>query len=453
MAATWIKSLHKNVGKSLAKTLAKAVDYIDDLNKTDGGTYVTSFGCEPRSAEEEFLISKLNYGRITGRKQKSDVIAYHIRQSFKPGEIDAQTANEIGRKLAESFFKGKHLFVVATHVDRRHIHNHILVNSTTIDCTHKFKDFKRSGKVVRKISDLLCVEYGLSVIENPKPSKGRNYGKWLGDNKPISWSEKLRRIIDEILPSCTSFDDLIVKLKEQGITVREGGKYISLVAPGQGRPIRLKSLGADYSEEKLNERIVYEKPSEKENFLITIQSKIREASGRTNTLGTSIFNLKQAAKTLIFLEENGIKSFDELVKIASEATTKISTVREKIRAVEDGQKTVSELQKQIGVYSKTRATYASYKASGWSKKFYDENAGDIILHRAAKQFFDEQNIKKLPKIAELRQEWATLNSEKNKLYSEYHKAKDEARELLVAKDNAAQILGESNEPREHETAR
>ena len=180
MATTWIKSLHIGRGRNVSTAIRDIIDYVENPGKTDDGRLITGYGCNPRIADAEFMFSKREYEYITGRDQgRRNVLAYHIRQSFKPGEIDAETANKIGHELALSFTKGKHAFVVSTHIDKKHIHNHIIFNSTNLDCDGKFKDFKRSGRAIRRISDLLCAEHGLSVIENPKPSPGRDYGDWI----------------------------------------------------------------------------------------------------------------------------------------------------------------------------------------------------------------------------------------------------------------------------------
>lgn len=190
--------MHQNKGKSIADCLADRTDYAKNPDKTNEGELLSSYECDPKTVQGEFMLSKRQYDDITGRQQASNVIAYQIRQSFKPGEITPELANKIGYELGMSFTKGKHAFIVATHIDKSHIHNHIIFNSTSLDCTKKFRDFKRSGKALAQISDRLCLENGLSIIENPKRSKG-HYGKWLGDKKPPSHSEILRQTIDEVL--------------------------------------------------------------------------------------------------------------------------------------------------------------------------------------------------------------------------------------------------------------
>ncbi|GHU93340.1 hypothetical protein FACS1894208_02690 [Clostridia bacterium] len=463
MATTWIKSLHVNKGKTIAQTLADRTQYAENPNKTEQGLFVTGFACDPRTADEQFFIAKRKYEYITGRNQgKHDVLAYHIRQSFKPGEIDAETANKIGYELAQRFFKGKHAYIVATHVDKQHIHNHIIVNSTTLDCERKFKDFKRSDRAVRRISDLLCVEYGLSVIERPKPSPGRNYGDWLGDDKPLSWSEKIRRQIDEILPDCKTFDEFLAALRGLGYTVNDNRKYVSVLAPGQKRAARLKTLGEQYTEVAIRARLGKEKvrvgggdsgTRTQVSLLVDIQAKIREGKGAGYEQWAKIFNIKQAAKTLIYLQEQGIESYEDLKKKSSSASGEFTALNTKIKEVEIRQKEIAELQKYIGQYGKTREVYAAYKASGWSAKFFEEHRAEITLHKAAKKYFDELKLKKLPSINQLKQDYAALESEKKKLYSDYHALKENSRALAVAKHNADRLLGITPQAQAHDVSR
>jgi hypothetical protein len=431
--------------------VADVIDYVENPQKTNGGQFVTSYGCGTRTADDEFMLAKKEYEHITGRSQgRRDVLAYHIRQAFKPGEISPEEANDIGRQLVLSFTKGKHAFVVATHTDRGHIHNHIIFNSTTLDCERKFVDFKRSGKTIRRISDLLCAEHGLSVIENPKPSKGSNYADWLGCEKPLSWSEKIRRQIDEILPDCKTYDEFLAALRAAEYIVNTQRKYTSVLAPGQKKPTRLKSLGDDYTEEAIRARLGRTKiitgggdsgTQTRVSMLIDIQAKLRAGKGEGYAQWAKVFNVKQAAKTQMFLQENSIDSYEDLKRKARAAADAFDGLNDKIKAADAKLKDIAELQKQIGAYGKTRAVYAAYQKSGWDRDFYDTNAADIILHRAAKKFFDAKGFKgKLPSINQLKQEYAALAAEKKKLYADYHRLKDVSRELSAAKVNAEFLL-------------
>ena len=231
MATTWFKSLHINKGKSIARTIMERTKYTQNPYKTNDGEYVSAYACDLRTVDEEFMLAKKEYAFVTGRDQGArNVLAYHIRQAFKPGEIEPETANRIGYELAMSFTKGKHAFIVCTHVDRHHIHSHIIFNSTTLSCDRKFNDFKQSGMAIRRLSDLLCLENGLSVIENTKVSNGKSYGDWLGGKEP-SWQERIRNKIDEVLPDCASFSDFLSVLKADGYLVKDSRKYISITAP------------------------------------------------------------------------------------------------------------------------------------------------------------------------------------------------------------------------------
>jgi len=463
VATTWLRPLHVNKGKTIAQTLFERTDYAENPDKTEGGELVAGYGCDPRTADEEFLLAKKEYDYITGRSQgKRNILAYHIRQAFKPGEITPQEALEVGYELASRFTKGKHAFIVAVHTDKAHTHCHIVFNSTTLDCTGKFKNFWGSSFAVRRLSDLICAEYGLSVIENPKPSKGRNYGQWLGDQKKPSFADEIKRRIDELLPSCTAFEDFISALRASGFIVKDNRKHISVCAPGQKKPARLDTLGGDYTETAIRARLGKAKiitgsgesgVKTRVSLLVDIQAKIRDGKGAGYAQWAKIFNLKEAARTLIFLKENGIDSYEDLVKKSSSASGDFSALTKRIREIETRQKEISELQKQIAVYGKTRDIYTKYKASGWSRDFYDIHAADILLHRAAKKYFDELGMKKLPSINQLKQEYAALAAERKNLYGDYHKLKDLSRELSKAKFNAERILGITPEAQNRDASR
>jgi hypothetical protein len=328
---------------------------------------------------------------------------------------------------------------------------------------------KTSSFAVRRLSDIICAEHGLSVIENPKPSKGRNYGDWLGDDKEPNWNEKIRRKIDELVPSSQTFEDFLSALKSEGYTVKENRKHISVCAPGQKRAWRLNTLGGDYTESAIRSRLGIARVitgggdsgthkrtaavGRQVSLLVDIQAKIQEGKGAGYAQWAKVHNLKEAARTLIFLKENGIDSYEELVKKSSSASGDFAALTKKIKDIEMRQKEIAELQKQIGVYGKTRDIYAKYRASGWSRDFYDIHAADIILHRAAKKYFDELGMKKLPSITQLKQEYGGLASERKSLYGDYHKLKDSSRELATARANAEQLLGITQDGQTHERER
>ena len=491
MAATRLISIHINKGKSIARTLAERTDYAQNPDKTQskpigeiiydntayaanpaktgGGELVRGYMCDPHTADEEFLLAKKEYEHLTSRDQgRKNVLAYHIRQSFKPGEITPELALEVGYELGLRFTKGRHQFIVATHTDKSHLHNHIVFNSTSLCYTKKFRDFKRSGLALQKVSDLLCLEHGLSVIENPAPSKGRNYHKWLGNKEP-SLQNKLRQKIDEVLPSCNSFADFLTAMRSAGYVVDDSGKHITFLAEGQKKPTRLNTLKGEYTEDairrRIDEYIAAQKSGEvvsvpatecaviKVSFLIDIQEKLRQGKGAGYEHFAHIFNIREMSRTLLFLKEQGVESYDELVEKSADASTTFSDVTDKIRAIESRQKEIAELQRQIGIYGKTREVYADYKRSGFDAEFYEKNRANIALHEAAKRHFSSLGVKKLPKISELKQEYATLQAEKKRLYVGYHELKETSRELLVAKHNVQRILDMPMTPQNQDVSR
>lgn len=452
--------MHLNKGKSLAKCLADRIDYALNPEKTNDGEYVSSYECDPKTVLGEFLLSKRIYSDITGRKQANDVIAYQIRQSFKPGEITPELANKIGYDLALKFTKGNHGFIVATHIDKSHIHNHIIYNSTSLDCTKKFRDFLGSGKAVRKISDRLCLENGLSIIENPKRGKS-HYGKWLGDKKPITNSEKLRNTIDEILSKKPSdFDNFLLQMEQAGYSVKQG-KYLAFKNNDQKKFIRLRSLGEGYTEEEIRAVINEEKPfadrkratvkpQSPVNLLVDIQAKLQAGKGAGYERWAKIFNLKQMAQTMNYLTENNLLDYKDLEKKAQTIMDNFNQLSIQIKDAEKRMTEIGNLKTHIINYSKTRDTYIAYRKAGYSKKFYEEHTADLLLHKAAKTAFDELKDKKLPTVKALQTEYSGLLSEKKNIYSKYHFTKKEMKNILIAKANVDRLLGDNISEKEKE---
>ena len=452
MATTRLMPLHSGKGRTVAEALGRVTDYVKNPEKTSGGDLVTAYQCNPSIADQEFLFSKRQYAAITGRERKdNNVIAYHLRQSFKPGEITPELANKIGYDLAMSLTKGKHAFIVCTHVDKQHIHSHIVFNSTALDCTRKFRNFWRSSFAVRRISDMLCLENGLSVIAEPKPSRG-SYGAWLGEGKPPTVRGQLEQIIDTALgQGCKDFDSFLAAMKATGAEVKRG-KYLAFKIPNGKRFIRCDSLGDDYTEAAIMERISGKRivapkakaaVKSKPNLLIDIQTKMQQANSPGFERWAKIFNLKEMARTVIYLQENGLTDLGELERACDAAVQKFNDLGDQMKAAERRMKDISELQRQIGTYGKTQEIYAQYrKLTGRKKeKFYEQHSSEITACQAAKQYFNSLGLKKLPSMQSLKQEYAVLQAEKKKRYPEYRQAKEKMIELLTAKNNVERILG------------
>lgn len=407
--------------------------------------------CDSRTADAEFTLSKRCYKDLTGREQKNDVIAYQVRQSFKPGEVTPEEANRIGYEFAQRFLKGNNAFIVCTHIDRRHIHNHIIWNSTNLDCTAKFRDFKRSGKAVRLLSDTICVEHGLSIVENPK-KRGMNYGEWLGDNKKLSHRDKLRLLIDELLSkNPCDFKALLTLLKDSGVAVKQRGNTVSIRLGNEGRFVRFSSLGDGYSEADLIAVISGEKehkPRQKDilrndthiDLLSRIDDKIQSSSGGYKQWA-SVFKAKQLAKTMMYLQEHNLVDYNELKANCDSLAERYNTLSSQIKSAEARMAEIDSLKKQILTYHKTKDVFAGYKASKYSKKYYSEHEADILLHRAAKKCFNDLGLKKLPTVKSLQEEFAQLLSEKREAYPELKRVREEMKEMLIVKANVERMLG------------
>ncbi|MDR0963494.1 MAG: relaxase/mobilization nuclease domain-containing protein [Clostridium sp.] len=459
MATTRLIALHVGKGGSIASALGRSTDYVKNPDKTNGGEWVTAYECDPLTADSEFLFARNQYATITGRDQgKRDVLAYHLRQSFKPGEIDPATANRIGYELAMKLTHGNHAFLCCTHVDKEHIHSHIIFNAISLDCTKKFRNFFRSAFAVRRISDQLCLENGLSIIENPKSSNGKDYGDWLGGEKPLSQRDKLGDMIDTALVGCKDFEGFLTAMSTAGVEVKRG-KYLAFKAPGQERFIRCKSIGADYTEDAIRKRIsgkrvVVQKqriPSppkpERVNLLIDIQARIQEGyGGKGFEHWATIENLKVMSKTLIYLQERGLDDYKLLTAKAEVVSESFRKRSERVKEIEIRLKEITALQKNIGTYRKTRDTYKQYISLPPKKRedFFETHRADITLHQAAKKYFDSTGLIKFPPMDDLKKEYAMLSVEKKKLSSGYRAEREEMIALLMAKQNVDRIFGDDH---------
>ena len=456
MAATRLIAMHQNKGRSLQKCLKDRTDYAQNPEKTEGGELVSSYQCDPQFVEEQFAASKREYLQITGRRYVGDIIAYQIRQSFKPGEITPEEANKIGYETAMRWTKGEHAFIVATHVDKAHIHNHIIYNSTALSCDRKFRNFWFSGVALQKVSDLVCLENGFSVIEPVKPGERVKRTEY---PERRSFREEIRDAIDSCLEQKPKdMDELLRLLLEMGYESKRG-KYVSVKGKGQKKFLRFRSLGAGYREEDL-ERIFlgetvqkpipdFEKTEPKLDMLLDIQRMIAKGKGPGYERWAKVHNIKQMAQTLLFLEEHNLRDYDELAAKAQDVSAIFGEISERQKRLEARLAEITELKKHIINYSKTKEVYVQYRQSGYSKKFFEEHREEITLHKAAKEAFSKIHGK-LPTIRELNQEFEQVLQEKKKTYAEYRKARQEMKDYQTAKYNVDQFLKKEEQEQQAE---
>lgn len=452
MATTRLMPLHVGKGRDISTAIADIIDYAKNPQKTDFGKLIYGYECDTRIADAEFLLSKRQYLNLTGRSRGGDdVIAYHLRQAFKPGEVMPEEANRIGQELALKLTKGNHAFIVCTHIDKHHVHNHIIINSTALDCQRKFRNFWGSAWAIRRMNDRLCLEHGLSIVENPKLSRS-HYGTWLGNQKQPSHQEQLRRAIDAALEEKPKdFEELLKKLEAAGIEVNRERKYLRFRLSPEDKYTRCDTLKGDYTEQAIKERIAgtrmsiprrtsLKKTVSKVGMLVDIEAAVRSGKGPGYERWAKVFNLKQLSQAVVWLKEHGDMSYEDLREQSDTITATFNELSVRIKELESQMTANGELQKQIANYAKTRAVYVEYRKAGYSKKFRSAHEAEIILHQTAKKYFDSLEITKLPSVKSLREEYAGLLEQKRKAYAEYKQVRAEMKELHNVRANVEYLM-------------
>ena len=369
MAVTRIIPLHINKGKTAAQCLKERLDYSLNPEKTGNGEYVKAFGCVPETAAAQFALSRDMYQYQTERNYSGDVIAYMIRQSFKPGEVTPEEANALGYELASRYLKGKYAFVVSTHIDKTHIHNHIIWNAVDLKGEHKYRDVKHSWEDLKKLNDKICAMHRKSVIENPK-KENNVYSNWIGFKGKPSNRDLLREDIDNAMKrSPRDFDDLLKMLEAMGYTVNHG-KHISVKHITQKKAMRLDSLGDGYTEADLKlslsgktaHRSTSRNPQKSNSsLLIDIHRKMAEGKGEGYEHWAKVFNLKQMAKTVAYLQEHNFKDYDALIEKIDSVNSQISGLQLQISECDKRMRELTDLRQHILNYAKNRKVFAEYK--------------------------------------------------------------------------------------------
>ncbi len=453
MAVSGLEPRKATGGRTRRQALDGCLRYDQKGEKTNGGEFVSSYMCSPDTAAAEFETSRLVYEMETGRSQpkERDIIAYRILQSFKPGEIEPADANRLGYELAMGFTRGQHQFVVSTHVDKAHIHNHIEFNSTNLECNGKFNNFKDSALALRRLNDRICREHGYSVIEKPG-AKGQRYQEKAAAKRGRSFKQQLRQDIDRLLPGCGSFDGFLGRMRSEGYEVKRRGQSLEFRAPGQERFTRSWRLGDGYTEAALREKIsgIREKAAGRDrgtgaagrvNLLVDIRAKMQAGKGKGYERWAKAFNLKEASKTINFLAENGVDDYEGLKARAEAAGRKFDSLSARTKQLEGRMAEVAQLKMHILNYAKTRDVYKEYKKSRHKREYRAAHADEIAKHEAAKKAFDALGGKPVPKVADLSRQYAALLAEKKECYGEYKEARKSMLDYMNALQNVNTILG------------
>ena len=435
----------------IKSTLKAAIDYICNPDKTDGKLLVSSFGCAAETADIEFEWTRrhaIDKGTHLGR---------HLIQAFEPGEVSDEEAHEIGMQLAKEILGGKYEFVLTTHIDKGHIHNHLIFNAVSFTDHKHYHSNKRSYHEIRRASDRLCREHGLSVIV-PGRDKGKSYIEHQAAQNGISYKAKLKAAIDRLIPVSSSLEDLLARLQREGYEIKRG-KYISARAPDQERFTRLKTLGADYTEEAVVSRIAggprpsrqpQQRSGGKVSLLIDIQNNIKAQQSAGYQRWATIENLKRAAATMNFLTEHGISTYEELVERCDAIAAASIRTRESLRDTEQQITNLSLLGKQIDTYRKLKPVYDRYKASKDKEKFLRGFESEIILFEAAAREIKKTRLIKLPSVEKLNAELDGLVARKAALQAELRKIQREEKEFNLIQKNIGIILNVQKEKSEPE---
>ena len=491
MATTRIMPIHPNKSWGAAQTVKHVTDYVKNPTKTNGGILVTGFECDPNIVTEDFMLSRDEYLFTMGRTQgESEILAYHVRQSFLPGETDVETASKLGYALAMELTEANHAFIVCTHTDKAHLHNHIIISAVNLSCDKKFRNEIASFKRVQEIADRLSIEHNLSVVEHPNLSEGTKNRY----RKPTK-RDGLVVLIDKIFETTPpkDFDDFLNRLEKNGCKIKQRGKTISVQPPGAKRFFRFKSgkkgLPDGYDEESLRKKIAEkqsqtqadsrddgkkysepkaktahttdEPPKEKTASNITLGEKIRLLIDIENSLKAkgSVgyerwakgFNLQQAAETLLFLQTNNLTNMNDLTQAANQAKFDFDAIQKRIDVADTRIKEVNILQRHIGAYRKNRDIYSQYLRSKRNPKFRQENEKAIATVEEAKAFFDALGLEKLPTIKELQAEYSALSQEKHNCYQAKNDMNRYVFDLQSAKKNAEMLLRIDGEQRKERT--
>ena len=424
----------------IKSTLKAAIDYICNQAKTDGKLLVSSFGCTAETADIEFEWTRrhaIDKGTKLGR---------HLIQAFQPGEVTPEQAHEIGMQLAKEVLGGKYEFVLTTHIDKDHVHNHLIFNAVSFTDHKHYHSNKRSYHFIRRTSDRICKEHGLSVIV-PGQDKGKSYIEHQATRNGTSYKAKLKTRIDRLLPGCKDFEELLSRLQREGYEIKRG-KYISVKAPGQERFTRLKTLGMDYTEEALVARIAgHPRPSRqpkerngKISLLIDIQNNIKAQQSAGYKRWATIENLKRFAETSNFLTEHGITNYGELTEKCETVAAASDQIKADLREVSAKMDELTLKMKYAATYRQLRPVYERYKASRDKEKFLRGNERDIILFEAAAKELKRLGAVPLPTTERMKAEMDALTTRKSELKAEQQQAHREERQYAAVQQNVDEFL-------------
>lgn len=434
--------------KAIRGTLSKAIAYILNPEKTDEKLLVSSYGCASETAAREFEWTR----KIAEQKGMNPVriIARHVIQSFEIGEVTPELAHEIGKQFADEILGGKYEYVLTTHIDKDHVHNHLIFNAVDFVDYHAYKSYKRIYYDMREVSDRLCKENGLSVIP-PSQNKGMGYKEYTEAKRGTSWKQKLKQTIDRLVITAKDYDDFLRLMQEAGYEIKTG-KYISFRAEGQERFTRSKTIGENYTEERIKERIAGRTPrrSRKQtapkgiSLIGDIQERIRLIDSKGYEYKAKLTILKEAARTLNYLTENNLLQYADLERKVEDVHSSYDRTGKELKGVEARLREVQPLIKNISNYQRLKPVYDAFQKAKDKPGFKAKHEAELVIFEAARStLLAMQGDEKLPSLMTLQAEQAQLFEEQERLYAERNRLKKEVKQIETIKSNVDTFLSPS----------
>ena len=428
--------------------MSKAIAYILNPEKTDEKLLVSSYGCASETAAREFEWTR----KIAEQKGMNPVriIARHVIQSFEIGEVTPELAHEIGKQFADEILGGKYEYVLTTHIDKDHVHNHLIFNAVDFVDYHAYKSYKRIYYDMREVSDRLCKENGLSVIP-PSQNKGMGYKEYTEAKRGTSWKQKLKQTIDRLVITAKDYDDFLRLMQEAGYEIKTG-KYISFRAEGQERFTRSKTIGENYTEERIKERIAGRTPrrSRKQtapkgiSLIGDIQERIRLIDSKGYEYKAKLTILKEAARTLNYLTENNLLQYADLERKVEDVHSSYDRPGKELKGVEARLREVQPLIKNISNYQRLKPVYDAFQKAKDKPGFKAKHEAELVIFEAARStLLAMQGDEKLPSLKTLQAEQAQLFEEQERLYAERNRLKKEVKQIETIKSNVDTFLSPS----------
>ena len=434
--------------KAIRGTLSKAIAYILNPEKTDEKLLVSSYGCASETAAREFEWTR----KIAEQKGMNPVriIARHVIQSFEIGEVTPELAHEIGKQFADEILGGKYEYVLTTHIDKDHVHNHLIFNAVDFVNYHAYKSYKRIYYDMREVSDRLCKENGLSVIP-PSQNKGMGYKEYTEAKRGTSWKQKLKQTIDRLVIIAKDYDDFLRLMQEAGYEIKIG-KYISFRAEAQERFTRSKTIGENYTEERIKERIAGRTPRRNRRQTVPkgisligdIQERIRLIDSKGYEYKAKLTILKEAARTLNYLTENNLLQYADLEKKVEDVHSSYDRTGKELKGVEARLREIQPLIKNISNYQRLKPVYDAFQKAKDKPGFKAKHEAELVIFEAARStLLAMQGDEKLPSLKTLQAEQAQLFEEQERLYAERNRFKKEAKQIETIKSNVDTFLSPS----------